>query len=231
MAGSGPDHADSRCPRFAIMNMQKFFDEVPKLRVQDPLARALGCAEDGRLEYGFGDAVRLTGHACPTVAAAYWLTFLALEHLYPQALPQRGGIKVEFRDDARTGSNGVIATVVQMLTGAAGSSGFKGIGGRHGRAGLMRSKPDLLDLLRFTRLDTGEAVDAGVDMNQVPADPAIEPLLKRFSDGRASAEEEHELGRLWQQRVRHLLLDCARDPAVFMLRPVKRHAAAGALAS
>lgn len=213
------------------MNMPQFFDEVPRLRVQDPLARLLGCAEDGKLEYDFRDAVRLAGHACPTVATAYWLTYLALEHLYPRGLPQRGGIKVEFRDDARTGSNGVIATVVQMLTGAAGSSGFKGLAGRYGRAGLIRSKPDLLDLLRFTRLDTGESVDAGVDMNQVPADPAIEPLLKLCAAGRATAGEESELARLWLERVRHLLLDCARDPAVFMLRPVKRHAAAGALAS
>lgn len=209
------------------MNMPSFFDDVPRLTVQDPLARTLGAARDGILEYGFGDAVRLTGHACPTVATAYWLTFLALEHLFPGALPQRGGIKVEFRDDARAGSTGVIATVVQMLTGACGSSGFKGIGGRFARAGLIRNRPDLLDLLRFTRLDNGEAVDAGVDMAQVPADPAIEPLLKRCIAGKASEAEEAELGRLWQQRVRCLLLDCGRDPSVFMLRPVKRHAAGG----
>lgn len=213
------------------MTLQKFFDEVPRLRVQDPLARLLGCAEDGRLEYGFGDAVRLTGHSCPTVAAAYWLTYLALEHLYPGALPQRGGIKVEFRGDARSGSNGVIATVVQMLTGAAGGSGFKGIAGRFGRAGLIRGKPDLLDLLRFTRLDTGEAVDAGVDMEHVPADPAMQTLLERYAAGKSSPQDEAEFGRLWQQRVRYLLLDCARDPAVFQLRPVKRHAVPGAMAS
>ena len=208
------------------MKLQHFFDEVPRIRVQDPLARLLGCTDDGRLEYGFGDVVRLTGHACPTVASAYWLTFLALEHLYPDELPQRGGIKVEFRDDARSGNVGVMATVVQMLTGAAGGSGFKGLGGRFGRAGLIRYKPDLLTLLRFTRLDTQDAVDATVDMAHVPTDPAMEPLLERCAAGRATAVEEREFGRLWQQRVRHLLLDCARDPAVFMLRPVKRHACA-----
>lgn len=211
------------------MNMPSFFDEVPRLTVQDPLARTFGCAQDGILEYGFADAVRLTGHACPTVATAYWLTCLALEHLYPGALPQRGGVKVEFRDDARAGSTGVMATVVQMLTGASGSSGFKGIAGRFARAGLIRTRPDLLDLLRFTRLDNGDAVDVGVDMAQVPADPAIEPLFKRWTDGKASAEEEAELGRLWLQRVRSLLLDCGRDPSVFLLRPVRRHAAGPAL--
>lgn len=212
------------------MKLLPFFDEIPRLRVQDPLARLLGCADDGVLEYGFGDAVRLTGHACPTVASAYWLTYLALEHLYPDTLPQRGGIKVEFRDDARSGSTGVIATVVQMLTGAAGGSGFKGIHGRFGRAGLIRYKPDLLPLLRFTRQDTLEAVDASVDMAHVPADPMLQPLLARCTTGKATQAEEIELGRLWQLRVRHLLLDCARDTAVFMLRPLKRHAAVGAMA-
>lgn len=211
------------------MSLQQFFDEVPRLRVRDPLARLLGCAHDGQIEYGFGDAVRLTGHACPSVASAYWLTYLALEHLHPHTLPERGNIKVEFRDDARSGSNGVIATVVQMLTGAAGNSGFKGIAGRFGRAGLIRYKPDLLAMLRYTRLDTQEAVDASVDMAHVPAHPDLQPLLERCSAGTATAQDEQRLGELWQQRVRHLLRDCARDPAVFALRPVKRHAAAGEL--
>jgi hypothetical protein len=224
----GVEHGGSRKPdaEFTRMMLQHFFDEVPRIRVQDPLARLLGCTADGRLEYGFEDAVRLTGHACPTVASAYWLTYLALEHLYPGELPQRGGVKVEFRDDARSGNIGVMATVVQMLTGAAGRSGFKGLDGRFCRAGLMRYKPDLLALLRFTRLDTQDAVDAMVDMAHVPTAPALEGLLDRCAAGKASAAEEREFGRLWQQRVRYLLLDCARDAAVFVLRPVKRHACA-----
>jgi hypothetical protein len=212
------------------MKLQQFYEEVPRIRVQDPLARLLGCTVDGLLEYGFDDAVRLTGHACPTVASAYWLTYLALEHLYPGELPQRGGIKVEFRDDVRSGSTGVIATVVQMLTGAAGGSGFKGLGGRFARAGLIRYRPELLPLLRFTRLDTQAAVDAEVDLAAVPVASVMEPLLARCVAGKATAEEERELGRLWQQRVRHLLLDCARDTAVFRLRPVKRRVAAGVMA-
>lgn len=210
------------------MKLQPFFDEVPRIVVQDPLARLLGCAEDGLLEYAFADAVRLTGHACPTVAAAYWLTYLALEHLYADTLPQRGQIKVEFRDGARSGSSGVMATVVQMLTGAAGGSGFKGLAGRFARAGLIRYKPDLLSTLRFTRLDTQEAVDASVDMAHVPADPRLQPLLERCVGGRASAQEEADFAQLWLQRVRALLLDCARDPAVFQLKPVKRVAALAA---
>lgn len=200
------------------MRLPAFFDTVPRLRLQDPLARLLGCAEDGILEYGYGDAVRLAGHSCPTVASAYWLTWLALERLYPDTLPQRGSIRVDFREDARFGSTGVVATVIQMLTGAAGGTGFKGIEGRFNRAGLSRFKPELLLSLRFTRLDTRAAVDATAELGLAPADPAMERLLARWVQGDASLDEERLLGTMWQERVRHLLIDLARDPGVFVLR-------------
>lgn len=205
------------------MKLPDYFDEVPRLRVQDPLARLLGSAKDGILEYGFADAVRLTGHACATVASAYWLTWLALDHLYADGLPQRGGIKVEFRDDARSGSNGVVATVVQMLTGAAGGSGFKGLGGRFSRAGLIRSKPELILALRFTRLDTQAAVDVGMDMSSMAPQPELDALIALLSCGKGTAEQERSLGLLWQERVRSLLLDHGRDRTVFIVRPVCRH--------
>lgn len=204
------------------MKLPDYFEQIPRLRVQDPLAQLLGCAVDGIFEYEFADAVRLTGHACPTVAAAYWLTYLALEKLYPDSLPQRGGMKVELREDARTGSTGVVATVVQMLTGAAGSTGFKGIGGRYGRAGLIRYAPDLLLSMRFTRLDNRAAVEACADMWLAPPDDAMEELLSRCVADRATQDERAALAKLWQERVRHLLVDLARDPAVFVIRPVDK---------
>ena len=200
------------------MKLPAFFDLVPKLRVQDPLARLLGCAEDGIFEYSYADAVRLAGHSCPTVASAYWLTWLALERLYPDKLPQRGGIRVDFREDARSGSTGVVATVIQMLTGAAGGTGFKGIAGRFGRAGLMRFTPELLLSLRFTRTDTRAAVDATAELALSPQDPAVESLLALCAKGAASSDEERLLGTLWQERVRHLLLDLGRGSGVFVLR-------------
>lgn len=206
------------------MQLPDFYAAVPRLRVHDALAETLACADGGILEYGYGDAVRLAGHSCPTVAAAYWLTWLALRELYPVGLPERGGIKVEFRDDARAGSTGVVATVVQMLTGAAGRSGFKGLAGRHSRVGLQRFAPDLPLSLRYTRLDTQAAVDAQADLALAPADPQLDALLAGYARGPLPAEELALMGRLWQQRVRHLLLDLAHDPGVFMVRPVERRA-------
>ena len=211
------------------MNLPAFFAEVPRLRLHDPLAELLGCAEHGVLEYSYADAVRLAGHSCPTVAAAYWLTWLALAELYPRSLPQRGGIKVELRDDARTGSTGVVATVIQMLTGAAGGSGFKGIQGLHARAGLQRFMPDLPLSLRFTRLDTGEAVDAAVDLSMAPEDPTLAPALARAVGGSVCDEDRRALGQAWQERVRHLLLDLAHDRGVFIIRRVEKRGAASLL--
>ncbi|HKW84398.1 MAG TPA: hypothetical protein VJN68_11665 [Burkholderiaceae bacterium] len=156
------------------------------------------------------------------MAAAYWLTFLALEHLYPDSLPQRGGIRVEMREDARCGTTGVVATIVQMLTGAAGGTGFKGIGGRFARVNLIRYTPDLLLTMRFIRQDKRAAVDVHADVALAPSHPQTEQLLEKCLAEKASPQEQLLLGELWQLRVRHLLLDSARDPAVFVVRPAEK---------
>jgi hypothetical protein len=210
------------------MELPPFFDQVPRLRVRDPLAHMLGCAAAGELEYTYADAVRLTGHSCPTVAAAYWLTCLSLRRLYPGELPERGGIRVEFQEGARAGSTGVAAAVVQLLTGAAGSTGFKGLCGRFSRAGLIRFSPELPRSLRFTRIDNGAAVDAAANLSLVPSDPVLEPLMARCVQGHGSASELRLLGELWQGRVRTLLLDFADDPGVFDVRLVERRGARAA---
>ncbi len=157
-----------------------------------------------------------------------WLTWLAMHELFPDRLPQRGGVKVEFRDEARVGSTGVVANVVQMLTGAAGSTGFKGIGGRFGRAGLIRFKPDLPRQLRSTRLENEEAVDAEADLSFLPHGEAMEGLIQRCVRKTADEEDIARLGRMWQERVRCLLIDCANDPGVFTVRRVERRGVASA---
>ena len=205
------------------MKLPDFFEQVPRLRVRDPLAETLGCAEGGVLEYRYADAVRLAGHSCPTVAAAYWLTWLALAELYPQELPQRGGVRVEFRDHERLGSTGVFASVVQMLTGAANDGGFKGLSGRFSRAGLQRFSPELPLFMRFTRLDDGSAVDASVDLSLQHPDPELPRLLRRLEVGDVNADEKVRLGTLWQRRVRQLLIDQAGDSGIFIVRRVERH--------
>ena len=43
------------------------FPDTPSIRLYDPLGDLLG-AGDGHFTYTFDDAVKLAGHACPTVA-------------------------------------------------------------------------------------------------------------------------------------------------------------------
>ena len=123
------------------MNHPAFFDAVPTIRLRDPLAEFLGATTDGVLEYGYLDAVKLAGHSCPTVASAYWMTYRALRALYPDSLPERGNIRVEFSKAFAEGTTGVIANIVGLLTGAAGEGGFKGIGGRFDRRGPETNDP------------------------------------------------------------------------------------------
>lgn len=208
------------------MDFPAFFDEVPALRVHDALAETLGSAADGILEFRYADAVRLTGHSCPTVASAYWLTCLALRQLYGDDLPERGALSVEFREDARSGSTGVVATVVQMLTGAAGRSGFKGLGGRFARAGLQRFVPELPLTMRYTRLDNRAAIDATADLSLLPCDARLDELVDGLQRRHVDGADLRELGERWQRRVKTLLIDLRDDPAVFIVRPVERRALA-----
>jgi hypothetical protein len=201
------------------MRTPAFFDEVRSLNVYDALAEFLGAAEDGRIEYRYIDAVKLAGHSCPTVAAAYWMTLKALASLYPESLPQRGGIRVEFREELLSGVTGVIANVVAMLTGATHDSGFKGIAGRFDRRKLLYFAANVTEEIRFTRLDTGQAVDVAARLQRIPFAPQTSELMQKCLAGSASAEETARFRENWQARVRALLLDHGDDPEVFVLRP------------
>ena len=69
--------------------------------------------------------------------------------------------------------------------------------------------------LRITR--AGDAT-AAARVDRVPASPELGPLLQRGLAGIADACERREFGRLWQDRVRRLLLEHGEDPAVFVVR-------------
>lgn len=185
--------------------------------MHDPLAAFLGAFEEGVVEYGYVDVVKLAGHSCPTVASAYGMTRLALAALYGSQLPERGAIRVEFRQDILAGVTGVVANIVSMLTGATQDTGFKGLAGRFDRRHLMSFNADVPLEIRFTRADTGGRVDVGADLQRVAGDPDTAALMQRCLGGAASAEERARFGALWQDRVRRILLDHGDDPSVFVV--------------
>ena len=200
------------------MQLPEFFDAAPRIAVRDPLARFLGAAAEGVIEYRYADVVKLAGHSCPTVASAYLMTRAAFKALYPDTLPVRGEIRVELRDGRTAGTTGVVANVLSLLTGATNDTGFKGIGGRFDRRNLLHFDAGIDAQLRFTRVDSGAAAGVSARLDAVPFDPRVASLLPKCLNGVASNEETMLFQQLWQARVRTLLLDFADDPQVIVVR-------------
>lgn len=198
----------------------EFFAQVPRIQLYDPLADLLGSVKGGLIEYGYADAVALSGHSCPTIAAAYWLTVCALRALYRADTPQRGNIRVLVRGAAYEGVAGVQASVISLITGAAPVTGFRGIGGKHQRADLLQFEAKIPSTFSFIRLDTGEAVFADARMHAVPKSPECNLLLQDCLADVADEQERQCFRNLWQDRVRTLLLDYRDDHEVFEIRPV-----------
>jgi hypothetical protein len=201
------------------MSFPEFFAAVPRLTLHDPMAEFLGAAANGLIEYGYADAVKLAGHSCPTVAGAYLMTLKALARLYPDGLPERGGIRVELNVAQADGTAGVTAAVAGLLTGAAGEGGFKGLSGRFSRRDLLRFAAGIDAELRFTRIDSAARVAATYRPEVVPASPDLQGLMPKLLAGVASAAEQTEFGRLWQMRVKRILIDHFDDPALVLCQP------------
>ena len=189
------------------MSHPAFFDQVKSITLRDPLAQVLGAASDGLLHYGYLDAVKLAGHSCPTVAGAYLMTLKALEKLYPDSVPERGNVRVEFGAAQTDGVAGVIANVASLLTGAAGEGGFKGLGGKFSRRNLLQFGLGGGIETRFTRMDTGASVSVFYHPEIVPPPPELPALMQKLLAGEASTDERAQFATLWQMRVKRILID------------------------
>ena len=196
------------------MHTPAFFDAVPAIVVADPLAETLGTAEGGLIEYRYVDAVKLAGHSCPTVAGAWLMTRAALARLYPGETPRRGEIRVELRQAVDEGVAGVIASVAGLVTGAANVGGFKGLAGRFGRQGLLRFGVAMQGEIRFTRLDTGQAVELAHRPQAVPRPATLSALMQKALTPGADRATRKAFADAWQGWVRTMLVEHADDPAL-----------------
>lgn len=200
------------------MAFPPFFSEIMPIVVHDRLAEFLGAADGGIIEYRYVDAVKLAGHSCPTVAGAYLLTARALAVLYPDELPERGEIQVDFREAQDSGVAGVIAAVVGLISGAAGAGGFKGIAGHFARRHLLGfEQTDAAGEICFTRRDTGMRLAATLHLEQIVPDPRLGPLLQRLLAGERDPVIAKLFAGLWQNRVRQILIDHFDDPRLVSL--------------
>ena len=66
-------------------------------------------------------------------------------------------------------------------------------------------------------MDDGRAVSVSARAERVGGDARTRELMALCMHGRANEEEAALFGRLWQERVRRLLLDHADDPDVIVL--------------
>lgn len=197
-----------------MMHYPEFFDAAPVITLRDPLAEFLGAMQDGIMEYRYADVVTLAGHSCPTVASTFLMLRSGLRALYPDALPERGAIAVEFHGESDQGVTGVMANVASFVTGATQQTGFKGLGGRFDRRGLLDFGEDIGAEMRLTRTDTGHSVEVSARLDSVPMDPRVRELLPRCLMDGGDQDALREFQTLWQDRVRRLLLEHTDDPAV-----------------
>ncbi|NGM89118.1 hypothetical protein G5B35_17575 [Parapusillimonas sp. SGNA-6] len=186
------------------MKQPEFFKSIPTIVLRDPLSDFLGSAEDGVIEYSYGEIVKLTGHSCPTVAGAWLMTTRALKRLYGDETPQRGAISVSMRDSADEGVAGVMASVATFLTGATTETGFKGIRGHFDRRDLLSYGQDIDGTMSFERLDTHDRVTVSFNSAVVPPDPNMMPLLSAAMEPGATQDQKAAFGQVWQDRVRRI---------------------------
>ena len=188
-----------------------FFDQVESIKLHDPISEFLGVFEQGLLEFTYLDVVKSAGHSCPTVAGAYLVTLKALKALYPNAIPERGGIHISVKENFTEGVTGVITNVFSQITGATEISGFKGIGPKFIRHSLMDFNADIKGAYRFTRVDTMASVELVYQPN-IPVDPRQQMLMQKSMMGKATIEEKELFGQLWQERVKKILIDFKDSP-------------------
>ena len=201
-----------------LMNFPDFYSQAPVVHTFDGLAQLLGAADGGLLDYCYADAVRLAGHSCPTVAGAFLSGRAAMRALYPDGPAERGMIEVAMPAPAHHGTTGVVAQVLTLLTGAAADNGFQGLGGRYARNGLLSfAGRHESEAIGFRRRDTGETVSVQLDITPVPGDPQMRDLLTAIVQDSASDAQKQDFARIWQDRVRRMLLDFADDVRVIKL--------------
>lgn len=157
-----------------------FFNNIETIKFQDKLSNFLGTFESGIVEFSYLDIVKMSGHSCPTVSGAYLMTLHGLKALYKDELPQRGEIKVEFKESRTGGVAGVIADAISNITGATADNGFKGINGNFNRTNLMFFQTKISSNVRFTRLDSQKSVDVYYDPSPIQPDPKQMELMKKL---------------------------------------------------
>ncbi len=201
------------------MHYPSFYNQAPTITVHDPLAEALGALENGYIIYTYLDAVKLAGHSCPTVAGAFLMALKSLKTLYKDQIPERGEIEVTIHGKQDEGTNGVVANVMGLITGAAGVEGFKGLGGTYGRQGLLKFGTVNGTTVTMKNIVTGEAVSTHYDPAVLPLKTVPKELIQKVVNKDANKDDLNEFSMIWQGNVR-MILENHGFPGLITMSPV-----------
>jgi len=213
---------------------QEMIGRVPPILMRDPLLEMLGQA-DSAIPYTYGEAVKLTGHSCMVVAAAWTMTRKALGELYPEGeIPVRGQIRIEAPGSPGEWNLGVFGQVMTYVTGAASAGGFSGSAFAKGNASAARRDklvyaeaplglaPPEMEWL-FTRLDTGAKAAARWDIRMVRPPLSEETIAgpgAALAAGRATRGEAEAFVRQWNDAAAFVLENADTLEGLFTVRPV-----------
>ena len=188
------------------MHYPKFYDKVEKFVLQDDLSAFLGASENGIIEINYLDCVKLAGHSCPTVAASYIATKVALAYLF-EDIPKRATLKISFKDNKTDGVTGVIANVISFITGCNDEGGFSGIGNKFNRKNLLTFNAKQDGLVKFSLLNEKKIIELDIDTSVVPGNIELKSLMQKALSGKANKKELLQFQIMWQDRVKNMLLN------------------------
>ena len=196
-------------------HIRNFMNDVPTIKLREPLAGMLGAFEDSDdiFEYSFIDTVKMAGHSCPTVSAVYIGCMNTLKELYHDSVPVRGEISVTVYGDAEEGVYGVIAQVFSFITGASAETGFKGLGPKFNRKDLLKFSLEFQDphamCFEFGRLDNENKVLLKINHGGLPSigikEERMRELLNKTLMAAAGKEEIREFQELWTEKVEKIV--------------------------
>ncbi|MFA7633369.1 MAG: hypothetical protein WCX90_06945 [Thiohalomonadaceae bacterium] len=190
------------------------FANSPIISFYDPLAELLG-AGDGIFHYSFGDAVKLAGHACPTVAGGFLLVLNAVQRLYTaDEIPQRGGLRITINAAINQGTTGPLSQIITLLTGAAADNGFHGLAGQYIRHGLLVFAPAATSdptHYSFERINNGQQLTLSYNPSAIAADPKMGADMRQILAGKADAATTRRFRAAWRERVERLLDDAGQS--------------------
>jgi len=183
------------------MEYPNYIDKVESITLKDDLSEFLGTSKNGIIEISYLEIVKMAGHSCAVVSGAYLMALKGLKALYGNDLPKRGEIKVELKGTLED-NTGVTAQVLSNITGATTDTGFLGVKGKFNRRGLLSYGNDIPATVKFTRLDTNEAVLVNYMLGKIvnPKD-----ILQSAISEDASEEDKKSFPERWQEMVKTII--------------------------